>query len=385
MTAKRLLDAAALFNAARGVITQHGRLINERLETYEKTSSLVKAVRSRTSRRNPQYSTRTAPLTDVRPQGVKQDHFYTPSQANSAKDAPPSEDLDVKQKLAASSPLPDGTIPPAGANTTTQSEREEYNEPPKAAPAKHPVTNEGDIVSAAGIEVQASGRSSIPDPTDAERSPSSTEARKLQRESEAQIPSQVAQPPPAEDIELSESGLAGEELSVDQEKDVYYIPSSDVKPVRSSLPRVKLPKKADVSQGGDEHVPAEGINQEVFYSHEDNTPEYSNQTVPHEDGSSQDLPESTYSQIFHNPRLAKMMRKGITGRSDGTNNQSRNISSAARGQPPETAVGKVAATTNSKSEAEEMKDLAANIAQDAKAADEHVRSQERIDTPDTDD
>ena len=50
MSGKRLLDAAAIFNASRRVAAKHVVLRKDQLDNYNKTSSLAHAIKNETDR-----------------------------------------------------------------------------------------------------------------------------------------------------------------------------------------------------------------------------------------------------------------------------------------------------------------------------------------------
>ena len=158
MAGRRLVDVAKLFNASRGVAQKHVALRSNQWDAYTKTSSLAKAVKDQTDRvtltaaaaialsqrfseEAPSYAkaaadratgaqwTQQARSEDIPrretvekqhdpsgagKEGVAQDHHYDRSEQNTAETPPPVDELEVEQKKAPRSPLPDGTIPSKG-------------------------------------------------------------------------------------------------------------------------------------------------------------------------------------------------------------------------------------------------------------------------------
>ena len=343
MSGKRLLDAVALFKASRAVASNHIRLRSQELDTYSKTSSLAKLLRDRAhqvtstleaasptarhyERSSVQFSTDTGvsekssangPVPNredgyglqgstTKKDGLDQDHFYERSVDNASIQPAPDKDLKLKQEAAQANPLPDGTVPPAGASLPgSNGGGEVFSGVQQHVPVKEPVSDS----EKPGLNPQVSGRSSIPTPSRTATPLSADHARDLQRQSERQIPSRPAEPPSKDSPDVDVASAEGEELRVDQEKDVYYTPPSQTSPVLSSLPRVKVPKKTENAQEGDEHVPDQGINQDVYYaasstSRSHKLPE--TQAVPQQDS----LPEDMYGEIFHSPRVARILSKG---------------------------------------------------------------------------
>jgi len=322
MSGRWLLDAAALFGASRRAVSKHIALRKHQFDKYNKTSSLAKAIQSQTDRvtltvraataiaerfngtgsqfPNPSHDHLTSNATKAvsskdsvdghwavssQPEGLEQDHHYKRSESSGTSEPVPGSSLDIHQEKPIEDPLPDGTIP----------SRNERHVPPikehKIAPEERPAdVNKNN-------DYETPGR---------RNSLSATEARMLQRQSEAQILSRAAEPPPAEQF-IDEVGRP--ELDVDQEKDVYYTPPTRSSPVLSSLPRIKVPKVTENTQESDEHVPDAEMNQDVFYSSKakrnpDSVP--AAQTLPAQDAGS----EAMYSEIFHSPRVAKLLRGG---------------------------------------------------------------------------
>lgn len=322
MSGKRLLDAAAILKASRAVAQKHLRYRRYQFDTYSRTSSLARAVQNQTDRATltlraasalverfngpgPEYSTqasqskvgpqdvsvpspgstRGAPTQNGSKQGLEQDHFYEKSEENTSTKPLSEHDLKVEQEQAKKDPLPDGSIPQAGANSKINARAAE-----------------------AGIKRAQTDLSPPPDhfPSDL----TADQAKKLQRQAEKQIPSEAAEPPPASSsspVVSKGSEKDVQELGLDQGQDVFYSPSASAGKVLSALPRVKVPKATEDVQESDPRVADEQINQDVFYS---STPKRvdaalpSAQAVSEQDGVSDDM----YSEIFQSPKVVKMMK-----------------------------------------------------------------------------
>ncbi|KAG8623826.1 hypothetical protein KVT40_008802 [Elsinoe batatas] len=151
MSGKRLLDAARFYGALRTVAKTHFAIRSRQLDTFSKTSSLAKAVKSQTDRvtvtagaayalarrlseNAPAYSMNgaatsytadasvprqeaghTGSQTTSSVVGLEQDHHYKQSEGNSVQEEAPAGNIEVTQEKAQRFPLPDGTIPPGGA------------------------------------------------------------------------------------------------------------------------------------------------------------------------------------------------------------------------------------------------------------------------------
>lgn len=297
MSGKRILDAIALLRASRNVVYNHFTIRLSQAELYTKTSSITKLLRQRypvvTSTISQQFSQSSSTNDDGIPQtnkksgpevkldesqGLKQDHHYDKSEQNSAAAPAAQADIEVEQAKADRYPTPDGSIPPSSSPIGEQSgDPESEYKRPIVGSAQRPINQDEN----ATLNPRSSNESTIPVPGKSPLSPD--EARVAQRLSEDQIPATSAEPPTVD-----------AEFSVEQEKDVYYQPPGQVKPVLSALPRVRLPKTENDVQGGDSHIP-EGINADVFYS-----------------GAENDAPEPSeeqLAQLFHSPRSARLIGK----------------------------------------------------------------------------
>ena len=345
MTGRRLLDAAVIIKASRGVASKHVALRKHQLDSYSKTSTVAKAVKSQTDRfsltfkaalalrqrfneQGPGFSTATSSREDptkgkpipsqnsvegadggvIAKDEVPQDQFYRRSQDNATAEPPPNNSLKVKQEKAQGHPLPDGFVTqPSNAGISTH-DKEVCSELQPADPVKDPL--EDPECREQGLRPTSSGRTSILEPAASRTSLSADQAKTSQRQAEKQIPSLAAEPPPAKASELeAREGPVSEDpaISVSQEQDTFYTPPTSSGPVLSALPRVKLPRVTEDAQESDEHVPDAHINQDVYYSSTPKDEEQSvagSQAVPQQE----QLPEEAYSEIFHSPRIAKMMR-----------------------------------------------------------------------------
>lgn len=345
MTGRRLLDAAVIIKASRGVASKHVTLRKHQLDSYSKTSSVAKAIKSQTDRvsltvkaalalrqrfneQGPGFSTAASSREDPtkdKPipsqnsvkgandslsakQEVPQDQFYQRSQDNAPAGPPPDGALNVKQEKAQGHPLPDGfTTHPSNASLSTH-DKEVCSELQPADPVKDLLEDpEG---REQGLRPTSSGRTSIPEPAVSRITLSADQAKTSQRQAEKQIPSLAAEPPPAKASVLEAREGPGSEdsaINVSQEQDIFYNPPTSSGPVLSALPRVKLPRVTEDAQETNEHVPDAHINQDVYYS---STPKDQEQPVAGSQAVApqEQLAEEAYSEIFHSPRVAKMMR-----------------------------------------------------------------------------
>ncbi|KAK8199470.1 ABC1 family-domain-containing protein [Phyllosticta capitalensis] len=408
MAGRRLLDAAKLLNATRSVAKQHVALRSQQLDVYSKTSTLAKALKDQTDRVTvtaraavalaerfneaaPSYTREdnSAPKSqaDAVPRkstvtgddapvgtksGLEQDHHYGRSEHNAAAEPPPKGNLKVRQNEAGRSPLPDGTIPPAGADLRTGSEGFEiYSERPTVEPPKDPLAHGAPTES---LHPKSSSESTIPTPGTHELS--SEEARKLQREFESQIPARAAD---------SEGNLTSLPSA-----DVFDSRSGKVSPELSSLPRVKVPKVAAADQDGKQNIADGGkINPDVFYSSvgvPSPDPVPSKQAIPKQD---EEVPEDINLDVFHSPRVARMFgakKPGLdryrqlemkfarnapvdqTPLAQGRDQETFNVRNSTSQSPESPAVAAEDQRKDSHQGTQDIEELAKDLAKDAESA-----------------
>lgn len=263
MAAKRLLDAAALFNAVNGVAKKHFLLRSSQLDVYTKTSTIAKAVKYQTDR-----VTETA-------------------KAASALAARLNED----GKSSASRSYEAYSQTQSGAGKSTQ------HVPDENAPGRN---SEAPSSSDQGVEEEAlkpksSDASTIPDP--ANYGTESERARALQRQAEQQIPSRTVD---------GEGEATTSDFSRGIDKDSYYEPSTHRSSSYSSLPRAKIPKHSENTQGDVENLPKSQINSDSFYSSagkQDDVVSPQVQAIPEQD----QIPDGVNTELFHSPRIAKLL------------------------------------------------------------------------------
>ncbi|KAJ5972806.1 uncharacterized protein N7479_002724 [Penicillium vulpinum] len=165
-------------------------------------------------------------------------------------------------------------------------------------------------------------------------------ARKLQRQAESQIPASAAT-------------YTGNEkpnaLDVNKQQDVFYEPSLRSELDLSGLPRVKIPKATSDAQ-----VSSDGLNADVF-----NSSVGSGKPAPVE----QEMSEEMIQGLFHSPRVSRMI--------SGKPPPKRDWKLAAKPQQPDVKpqqpdvnVAKPISPVAPKSEAQEMEELAASVAEE---------------------
>ncbi|KAI9714828.1 MAG: hypothetical protein M1820_000117 [Bogoriella megaspora] len=331
MAGKRLVDAARLFNATRGIAKQHIALRSQQLDIYNKTSTLAKAFRNQTDRititvqaattlltrlneNGPSYTStfsqsqatqREQPIprhdsvrerrgqNDTR-EGLEQDHHYKQQEGNTTIDPVPGDELPVKQEKPARFPQQDGSIPPEGAHledAPSKAGGDTFAGRGTPEPAKHPATTETDA-----LHPVESGASTIPEPTVTDRRPGAgltpDDAKKLQRASESQIPSIATGSQP--------------EPTTSRDQEVFHDRPRGASPELSSLPRTKLPKHTVDTQGSIENVQDGQINQDVYYSSEG---ERATQQIPSQEAvpEQEEIPEGVNIDVFHSPKISRML------------------------------------------------------------------------------
>ncbi|KXG50343.1 uncharacterized protein PGRI_068340 [Penicillium griseofulvum] len=181
----------------------------------------------------------------------------------------------------------------------------------------------------------------LPESISAEKPPASAAAspppdlvRKVQRQAESQIPASVAT------YSGNEKPSA---LDVSKQQDVFYEPSLRSDLGLSGLPRVKVPKVA-----GDAQIGNDGLNADVFQS-----PVESAKPASVE----QEMSDEMIQGLFHSPRVSRMI--------SGKPPPKRDWKLAAKpGQPSVNVAKPIISPAAPKSEAQEMEELAASVAED---------------------
>lgn len=405
MAGRRLVDAAKLFNASKSVAQKHIALRSSQWDAYNKTSTLAKAVKNQTDRvtltaaaaialsqrfseEAPSYTraaadraTNTqwtqqhediprrktvkaeAPVKGGR-EGVEQDHHYDRSGKNTVKAPPPTEELEVEQKKAPRSPLPDGTIPSNGLTLLQEEKGQDtfFERPVNEAPKDPLAQDQGEQIQheEEGIKPVESTESTIPLPGQPKgASTQSTEA----------IPAHANDPqqPPV--------SPQAEKLQKGHDRDVFYTRSVESQPTTSSQPQSQIPTVAGTKQKSDEHVKDANLNQDVFY----NTPKPGQEQVEDE------VPEGINLDVFHSKKVARMLgsdpssRKEFPERKAGGRHplDDRPVSSRhplddrplPSTQPPSKPSASVAPVQEARpaTTSKEMEDLASQLAQDVQS------------------
>ena len=145
-----------------------------------------------------------------------------------------------------------------------------------------------------------------------ERSSSSQDRRQAQRQSESQIPSSAATP---SSNDLNDPDAA--RLAKDRDQDVFYTRTEESGPVFSELPRSKIPKHTEATQGGGDLGGSIGaINSKWFYSpkgHQRTEPLPKVEAVPEQE----QAPGGINTDVFHSPRVAKLLTREEGNKADG--------------------------------------------------------------------
>jgi aarF domain-containing kinase len=394
MAGRRLVDAAKLFNASKSIAQKHVALRSNQLDAFNKTSSLAKAVKSQTDRvtltaaaaialskrfgeEAPSYAKaaaqqatgtqhsdiprketgrRDAPVDGMK-EGIEQDHHYDRSEQNSAVRPPPEAELEVEQEEAPRRPLPDGTIPTSGVTLEQEGKGQDtFSERPIAEAPKEPLAEESEQIRQEdeGIKPVESDKSTIPLPGQP-RGDSSAAA--------APIPAH------ANDLQRPPKPSRIEELQAGHDRDVFYSRSVESQPAPSSQPRAEIPSYTETKQASDEHVDDKQLNQDVFYS----VPKPGRQQAQNVASEEEDIPEEISKELFHSPRVAKML--GGVPNSQMEHSQNR---PPARNPfiPPQYQAGhghdaqsskptQPIEASQSQTTEKEMQDLASQLAQDA--------------------
>jgi aarF domain-containing kinase len=392
MAGRRLVDAAKLFNASKAVAQKHIALRSNQLDAFNKTSTLAKAVKNQTDRitltaaaaielskrfseEAPTYARAAAEQATGTPkhhepiprketverdvgvprgkEGLEQDHHYDRSEQNNSVRPPPEGELEIEQKEAPRRPLPDGTIPSAGV-TLEQEEKgqDTFSERPVGEPPKDPLAEEKQDQTRQqdeGIRPVESDESTIPLPG---------QPRGQSLAATENIPSH------ANDIQTPSISSKIKELQQGHDRDVFYSRSVESQPSPSSLPRTQIPNHTATKQTSDEHVDDKQLNQDVFYS------------VP----AQEKLPEGVNTDVFHSPKVAKMLGNDPFSRKENARRRGPSINpfippqyqaghghdtASTQAQPP--IPEQATQDTQSQTTEKDMHTLASQLAQDAQS------------------
>jgi aarF domain-containing kinase len=334
MAGRRFVDAAKLFQASKSIASKHITLRSQQLEAFNKTSTLAKAIKNQTDRVtltaaaaialsqrfNEQAPTYTKPATGratetqhadipgkgtVQRQtsdaglreGLEQDHHYDRSGQTTAAQPPPEQELGIKQEKAPRSPLPDGTIPPAGTLLEQEKRNQDtFSERPVTETPKEPLVEEQKTQARReneGLRPVESTESTIPLPGQPRGSLSETIEN---------IPSHANDLQPSTPTSKIQSLLDG------HDRDVFYTRSNESQPASSAQPRTHIPNQTESKQGTDSHVEDGRLNQDVFYA----VPEPGQQAMKQEPFQAgvpelDDVPEGINTDVFHSKRVARML------------------------------------------------------------------------------
>ncbi|KAI5820032.1 aarF domain-containing kinase [Pyronema omphalodes] len=238
MASRRLLDLCAIANASSAIAKKHFLIRRHQLNIYAATSSLGRSLRAS---QRPHYEASES-RSQSQPEGVAQDHHYTPGAGNTSNPQPQS-DLNVNQNSLDSRPFP-------ASETRAQTSSQQATHTVYSAPSSHTTP------------------------------PPPSVAKKLQHESEHTIPRQTADPPTTE------------KLSEGKNDEVFYEQHGKTSEVLSNLPRAKIPHATATDQGSQT---AEGVDADVFMREEQP------RTQPEAKEDEKEL-EELGAQVFHSRR-----------------------------------------------------------------------------------
>ncbi len=400
MSGKRFLDAVAVFNASRAVAFQHLSIRRSQVELYARTSSLTKrwsrrtgqpridlsasgqafsqrATAAATSQSTKNVTTPSAASVEGRGevvtdnQGTEQDHHYERSQENSTADSVRSENLEIRQAKAKMHPLADGTIPPEHSEVGHVAPDQDTFSQRTTGESKAPLSK-GSPAREDTLQPESSGKPTRIDPSAEAHDLSADDAKVLQRQSESQIPSHPAEPPTGEAFSTCEAACEDQTgFAVEQEQDVFYQPPNSTSPVLSALPRLKVPKTTEDTQGGDPHVPQK-INADVFYS----SKKLSEKDLADQSGTTAQEPsDEALGSLFSSPRAARLlglkskhMPGGLKPPGSRSISTSRLRSAPTNGADVPSARERSSATNgSSETDEQSLKQLAADMAKDAQS------------------
>nr|POE65106.1 protein abc1 like, mitochondrial [Quercus suber] len=245
MAGKRLLDAAKLFNAGAAVAKQHFTLRREQWELYTRTSGIGQAVKNQTDRITVTASAAYELAKRFNETGPTWQQGQQPTEHT-------SHAVSKTPNGKTASDAAEGLVQAAGNTFRAQANIEQTD----ALAPSNSTADDGTL--------------------------SSLRKRELQRQAERQIPAS-----PADGAQSAGSFLG---------QDTFGERSEALSPGLSSLSRAKVPQHSGRAQSGDDHIAEDGMNQDVYYS-----------TGTNGAATTDELPESIETEIFHSPRVSKML------------------------------------------------------------------------------
>lgn len=349
MTGKQLLDAVYILKASRSVLVKHVELRSRQLDIYSKTSSLVKAFKSQTSRfpltvraisnladrlkrsQGPDQSIQTTTQytprrdlqsgrlekteqkgssTETRP-GRESALLDTRLDTGSVTQLAPNEVSVTQGRDAQRSLLSDERAASANDTETSPGRGRDTFSDRSIRESQSNLLADTDQKSRGLLQPTSVKRSSIPTPTISKRSKEPDKARKLQRLAEKQIPLVSADGLTSAELRFSTSNRNIGKSDIDKQQDSFSTRPDHTSPAFSSLPRVKLPTITADAQDEIKNLSNVDINQDVFYSPKHAEDKAAKNTGPEvealqENGQPTD---AMYSEIFQSPRVARMLKE----------------------------------------------------------------------------
>ena len=335
MAGRRFVDAAKLFQASKSIASKHITLRSQQFDTYQKTSTLAKAIKSQTDRVTltaaaaialyqrsneapPTYTKaaseratstqhtdiprketveRHAPAQDVR-EGISQDHHYDHSGQTTAAQPPSEHELDIEQAKAPRHPLPDGTIPSAGTTLSQEGKGQDtFSERIVSEAPKDPLVKEQ------GTQVRQKNEGIRPIESTESTIPLPEQPRDSYSKATEPIPAHANDLQPLTKSSKIQSLLEG------HDRDIFYTRSVESQPTYSPQPHSQIPKETTDRQGSDIHVEEGRLNQDVFYA----TPKPGKRLVQEQERVQSavpelnDIPEDINTDVFHSKRVARML------------------------------------------------------------------------------
>lgn len=308
MSGKRLLDSLALLKASSAVVSKHIALRRQQVDVYQRTSSIARVFKSQTewvtsiikSTAGNAFKGEVS-QTEVdanrrifeKRSGLDGDHDYEKPETNTNAQPVPISELNVQPEEGESQFLRGGASPPiepkkmgSGVDNRTYSD---LSRPGFGRGAS--ISNDGGTKKVLQPVSSVKGAITVPRIQSALLNPD--RRRDLQKHTKHDIPSTFA-----------EAQIVSSQVL----QDVFYTPTQKTSQVSSSLPSVKLPMVTEDTQDLNGQVSSKVLNQEVFYSavikktNEPPIPE--GQAVPEHQQPSNEI----FSEIFHSPRVAKMLK-----------------------------------------------------------------------------
>lgn len=304
MSGKRLLDGVALLKASTAVASKHVALRRHQVNVYGRTSSIARVFKSQMERVTsiiksiPGNSTKMeVSQTGVdeniaafeKKSGLGKDHRYKKLETNTNVQPLPISELDVEREKGNSQFLHDGASPPIKSieNGSGIDNRTSFDLLRSGLGRGTSISNDEGIEKV--LQPVSPVRDAIPVPGIQSALLNPNGGRDLQKHDDNDIPSTFAE---------------AQTVSSQVLQDIFYTPTRKTSQIPPPLPPLKLPMVTMVTEHTQE-LNGQVSSESAVMKQTISTPIPEEQAVPEQQQTSDEM----LREIFHSPRVAKMLRE----------------------------------------------------------------------------